>query len=153
MLKADGKIDLFEYCLQVVLFSYLDVFFKRKKPATVQYRAITAVAKPAALVLSILARVGHATETEAEQSFGASLQPLKLSPPLAAKSECTLAAFGAALDQLAQASPPVKRAVVAAVTTCIAADGTVTLEESELLRAICAALGCPVPPLADAAAT
>jgi hypothetical protein len=34
------------------------------------------------------------------------------------------------------------------VTACIAADGTVTSEESELLRAIAAVLGCPVPPVA-----
>jgi len=30
---------------------------------------------------------------------------------------------------------------------CVAADGTVTLREGELLRAIAATLDCPMPPL------
>jgi tellurite resistance protein len=40
--------------------------------------------------------------------------------------------------------------IITAVTACIAADGKVTPEESELLRAIAAVLGCPVPPVAAA---
>jgi hypothetical protein len=62
-----------------------------------------------------------------------------------------LADFDAALSDLAQGSPTVKRDVIAAVTACIAADGRVTLEESELLRAVAAVLGCPVPPSVAAA--
>ena len=57
--------------------------------------------------------------------------------------------FDAALAELAQASPNVKREMIAAVTACIAADGKVTVEESELLRAIAAVLGCPLPPVAE----
>ena len=57
-----------------------------------------------------------------------------------------LRAFDAALSELAQASPQVKRAVIQAVAACIAADGQVTPEEGELLRAITAALACPMPP-------
>ena len=49
--------------------------------------------------------------------------------------------------QLAQTPPKVKQQVLAAVTACIAADGQVTLEENELLRAIAAVLSCPVPPV------
>jgi tellurite resistance protein len=51
------------------------------------------------------------------------------------------------LSQLAQASPPVKRAVLEAVVACIAADGKMTVEENELLRAVAAALSCPLPPV------
>ena len=56
--------------------------------------------------------------------------------------------FDRALAELAQASPNVKRAVIAAVAACITADGQVTVEEGELLRAIAAVLACPVPPVA-----
>ena len=63
------------------------------------------------------------------------------------REQCTLAAFDAALTVLAQAEVPLKRGVIAAATACIAADGKITLEESELLRALSAALACPAPPL------
>ena len=65
--------------------------------------------------------------------------------------QCTLRTFDAALAVLAQVSPNVKREIITAVTACIAAAGKVTPEESELLRAIAAVLGCPVPPVAAAA--
>jgi tellurite resistance protein len=58
---------------------------------------------------------------------------------------CTMRAFDAALGRLAQASPQVKRALISAAVDCAAADGKTTLEESELLRAIAAALACPAP--------
>ena len=48
---------------------------------------------------------------------------------------------------LAQAAPPIKERVVAAAIAVIAADGAVRLPEIELLRAVCAALDCPMPPV------
>jgi hypothetical protein len=43
--------------------------------------------------------------------------------------------------------PPLKRQILSACAACIGADGRVTVEEGELLRAVADALGCPVPPL------
>ena len=60
--------------------------------------------------------------------------------------ECTYAKFDAALGELAQGAPPVKRQVLAACMRCIADDGQTTLKENELLRAVAAALSCPLPP-------
>jgi hypothetical protein len=45
------------------------------------------------------------------------------------------------------ATPPLKGRILAARAACIGADGKVTLEEGELLRAIADSLDCPVPPL------
>ena len=36
-----AQVDLFEYCLRMVLFSYLDVHFGLKKPPAGRYRTIT----------------------------------------------------------------------------------------------------------------
>ena len=56
-------------------------------------------------------------------------------------------AFHAALQTLRLAGPDIKKRVVASCAKCILADSEVTVRESELLRAICATLGCPMPPL------
>ena len=61
--------------------------------------------------------------------------------------ECTFETFDAALRQLAQASPAVKRRILQAVVACIAADGKMTVVENELLRAVAAGLACPLPPV------
>jgi hypothetical protein len=73
------------------------------------------------------------------------LLPKKIDmPPL---PECSLPKFDAALAKLGDSSPRVKREIITAVAACITADGQVTLEEGELLRAIAAVLACPMPPL------
>ncbi len=59
--------------------------------------------------------------------------------------------FDAALGQLAQAAPAVKRQFLDSVVACIAADGRMTIEENELLRAVASALSCPLPPVPVAA--
>ena len=146
LVSADGKVDLYEYCLRVVLFSYLDVHFGLKKPAAIRYRSLDAVAGPAAVVLSALAYSGQESPEDVKRAFQAGAQNLPGQAAILPREQCTLRTFDAALAELAQASPNVKRAVVAAVAACVAAEGKVTLEESELLRAIAAALACPLPP-------
>jgi hypothetical protein len=147
LVGADHKIDLFEYCLCMVLFSYLDVHFGRKKPSAIRNRKTTAIARPAIVVLSTLAYVGQRRPEEIDRAFQAGAHKLLGQAELAPRQQCTLRTFDAALTELAQASPNIKRDTIMAVTACIAADGKVTLEESELLRAIAAVLGCPVPPV------
>jgi Zn-dependent protease with chaperone function len=147
LIAADGSVDLFEFCLRVMLFSYLDVQFGLKRPPAVRYRTVDAVAGPATVVLSLLAGAGQSDTTDIERAFQAGAAELHLRTPLIPAAQCTYAILETALERLAQSSPAVKRAVIAAMVACIAAEGKVTLEESELLRAIAAALACPVPPL------
>jgi len=118
-----------------------------KSPA-IRYRTASAVAQPAAVVLSLLAYVGQKRPEDAERAFRAGAQKLLGQATLLPPQQCTLKTFDTALAELTQTSPHVKRAIIAAVTTCVAADGQVTLEESELLRAVAAVLACPVPPMA-----
>jgi hypothetical protein len=57
------------------------------------------------------------------------------------------AALDRALDVLAHLTPEGKQLTVRALTRAIAADGKVTVAESEMLRVVCAKLGCPLPAL------
>jgi tellurite resistance protein len=63
-------------------------------------------------------------------------------------TDCSLASLESALAQLAAAPPTTKREVLSACAATAAADGQLSPREAELLRAIAAALDCPVPPLA-----
>jgi Zn-dependent protease with chaperone function len=147
LVAADGKVDLFEYSLRTVLVSYLDVHFGLKKPPAVRYRTAASAAQPATVVLAMLAYVGQSAPEDVERAFRAGAAGLLGQVALPPSDACTLDAFDAALAELAQASPKLKRDLITAVTACIAADGKITVKEGELLRAVCAALACPVPPL------
>lgn len=52
-----------------------------------------------------------------------------------------------ALNQIAQLTPLLKQPVIDACVDCVLHDSKVTLRELEMLRAICEALKCPMPPL------
>ncbi len=147
LVDADQKVDLFEDSLRTVLFSYLDVHFGLKKPPAVRYRTADAVVQPVTVVLATLAYVGQSGPEDVQRAFQAGAASLLGQAALLSPPQCTLRAFDAALSELAQASPKLKRDIIAAVTACIAADGKITLKEGELLRAVAAALACPVPPL------
>jgi hypothetical protein len=56
------------------------------------------------------------------------------------------AALDRALPKLDQLMPAGKELLVKGLTQAIGADGRVTVTEAELLRTICAALHCPLPP-------
>ena len=148
LVSADGKVDLFEYCLRTVLFSYLDVFFGVKKTAGTHSKTLDAVAGPLAVVLSTLAYVGQSDPAAVDRAFQSAVQTLPGKMAILPKPQCTLQTFDAALTKLADSDPNLKRQILAAVTACIAADGRVTVDEGELLRAIAAVLSCPVPPVA-----
>ena len=147
IVAAEGKTDLFAYCLQVMLSGCLDVHFGLKKPPAVRYRTLASVARPAAMVLLSLAYSGQSRPEDIERAFEAGIQGRFPQVSLVPQPQCTLAAFDAALGELSQSSPPVRQELIAATVACIAADGKTTVEEGELLRAIAAALGCPVPPV------
>jgi hypothetical protein len=147
LVAADGRLDLSEYCMRTLLWSYLDVHFGRKKPATIRYRTAAAVAQPAVLLLSALAHAGQSDPAHVQRAFQAGARPLLGHAEIVPAEQCSLQNFDDALTELARATPKLKRDVLAAVTACVAVDGQVTRKESELLRAVAAALACPLPPM------
>jgi hypothetical protein len=74
-----------------------------------------------------------------------------VAPELRSPEQCRAETVGAALDKLAQSSPPIKKRLLNAAIRAVSLDGQVTVGEAELLRAIADSLDCPLPPLFAAA--
>jgi hypothetical protein len=151
LIIADQRISLFEYTLRCVLHRHLDAQFLPRQqlrgPLENTPRRVTpAVAK----VLSLLAWEGQPKPDQAAGAFAAGMRSFagddhnySLSP----REESSLGEFDAALQTLNRSVPAIKRRIVVACAACILADRQVTVRESELLRAICDTLDCPLPPL------
>ena len=96
------------------------------------------------MLLSALAAAGSAGDRGFEKGVSilglSGLQRLK-------GPECGLAEVDRALLDLADVTPRLKRTILEAAVQCIADDGQVSRVESELFRATCDSLGCPMPPL------
>jgi len=146
LVRADRKIDLFEYMIQAVVLRYLDLHFGRSKPSSVRYASLSPLAEPLSIVLSLLAHVGNRDQAAAESAFEQARESLGRPLEMLEPTSCSLANLDAALKELARATPPIKKRILIAAAACVTSDGRVIPEEWELLRSISAMLDCPMPP-------
>ena len=157
LIAADNQVSLFEYTLQKVVLTNLQRTLGLLPPTRYRYASLRSLIPAATVVLSKLAWQGKADESSVRAAFAAGLAQFTGQPAapsaLIPRERLSLADFDQALDTLAQAIPPLKQRLIAACAHCIVADGVVTVAQAELLRAIGAALDCPIPPIYASAAT
>jgi len=148
LMKADQKIDLFEFTLQHILRRHLDPHFNQTRPPGVRYGSLAPLAHEISLLLSRLARAGQDSEEEAQQAFAQGVKELTGSRLRLSwlEQEDGFEALSNALDRLNRVTPLLKRRLLRACGVCVSHDDQVTLREGELLRAIADALDCPMPP-------
>lgn len=148
LVHADGQVDAFEFVLQKVLTRQLALGGPAR---VVQYDSFVAVTPDVSVVLSVLARAGNDAAPAIAAAFlqGAAQLPL-IAPSLALRppAETGFAELDRALDRLAASSLPIRRRLLTAAAHVIGQDGTVTVAEGELYRAIALAVDCPAPLLA-----
>lgn len=148
LIHADGRVDLDEYCLaklvQAQVVAALDPAAGFKAGTLKLAGAQDELRDLAALI----AHFGNDDDEMAQRAFQAAMHDaLPNASVLYALPEDWQAALDHALATLVRLTPEGKQLTVRALTRAIAADGKVTLAESELLRVTCAVLGCPLPPL------
>ena len=148
LVHADGRVELDEYCLaklvQAQVVAALDPAAGFKAGTLKLADAQDELRDLAAL----LAHFGNDDDETAQRAFQAAMHDaLPSASILYALPEDWQAALDRALATLARLTPEGKQLTVRALTRAIAADGKVTVAESELLRVVCAVLGCPLPPL------
>jgi len=148
LMRADNRIDLFEWVLHRVLLHDLEAHRATTHRPSVRHRTMASVHEPCELLLSLLAYAGARDLEAATNAFEQGQRALNLPRArLRAVEHATLDALDAALTTLAEAAPMVKRQVLHAAVAKISADHEVTAAEAELLRAMSASLGAPIPPL------
>ena len=148
LIKADHKVDLFEWTLQIVLKRHIEGGLIRPVTGKSETKTIKTLEKECTLLLSVMARVGARSQQEAQDAFQAGADALEVEYlQIRPANECNLKHLGQALASLEQLSPIYKRRLINAVAATISFDKTITVKEGELLRAIADGLGCPMPPL------
>jgi uncharacterized tellurite resistance protein B-like protein len=141
VVEADRRLTLEEFVLLTIVRQQLTP----PPPAAVKYRSILELSADARLVLSLLAHAG--TGDGARTAFERGSATLRLTAvTLAAPGEVGLARVGESFERLRLLAPFVKRLFLEACVDTVSADDTLSLPEAELLRAIAAAVDCPVPP-------
>ncbi len=145
---ADGRVSPYEYALQKILSRALGLVLKPR--SVLRELAPKDVASELSLLLSTAARLEAGEGEGARSAYARAAASFNgLHPPLAyvPVSAGGLVALDAALDRLALTPALFRRRVLTAVAVVFAADGTVSEAEADLLRAVGAALDCPLPPV------
>jgi Zn-dependent protease with chaperone function/uncharacterized tellurite resistance protein B-like protein len=141
VIQADSRVTLSEFVLETILDAHLGA--QAKRAGKVRYQARGEVAAECALVLSLLAQAGGDAAAAFEKGRRAlAIDSVSLTP----REALRLHQVSAALGSLRELAPAEKGALVAACAEVSTADGEVKLAEHELLRAVCSALDCPMPP-------
>jgi len=148
LIRADQKVDLFEWALQRLLIRHLEVHFHPAPDIRVQHYSLKPIAAQCTQVLSALAHIGQRDEAKAQHAFDLGAGELGLDGlTMGDRKSVRLSQVGEALDELNRASPREKKKLLSACAKAIAADGEVSRGEGELMRAVADALSCPMPPL------
>lgn len=142
---ADGRFDLFEYTLQTIALRELDVFYRLIPPVVARYSQFRSVANSVQTALACLAYEGEENGGDAEKAFLAGSAVFNCSVPFPKTRDYSLESFTLALNDLAQATPLLKKTILEACWRCVLYDGSVNERESALLSAVAAALGAPAP--------
>ncbi|MFC4727691.1 M48 family metallopeptidase [Coralloluteibacterium thermophilus] len=148
---ADGVVDLFEYCLGQMLRVQVTEALDPGAHWRPGRRRLAEVREEAVLLLAFLARAGTGHSIAAQRAFNAGVARLFPNEAIAyaapAGGPQRLDPVWPALDAL---DARAKQVLVEALAATAGNDGRITVAEAELLRAVCALLHCPLPPLLEA---
>ncbi len=146
LIAVDGQVDRVEWMVRILLRHAVEG--RGSAPSGLGKATMLDLAR----VVSVLAWSGATDESGVLRAWSAArtAEPALPESPDAV-SVCTLDALDGALRAFAGATPGLKRRLVDACVACVAADGQTTVEEAEILRAVCASIGAPMPPVRQVA--
>ena len=141
-IRADGRIDLFEWCLFQLVRHYLDPEFVAVRPSKPRYNKLAKVSDSLAVALGTLATLGEGDTLAAFQRGATSLN---MALTLPAVDQMGVQAFSKAVDQLANCYPLLKVDILKAMAEVAKEDGSICHREMTLVKAIAAVIDCPIP--------
>ncbi len=141
-IRADGRIDLGEWCLFQLVRHYLDPQFLHVRPSRPKYGKLARVKDELETALGTLALLGSEPPKDA-LARGAAILELNLTMKPA--DELGVTKFSKAVHELAQCYPLIKVTILKAMAAVAGHDGHISGRELTLVKAIAAVIDCPVP--------
>lgn len=156
LIASDRQVDLFEFALLKVVHRHLDAYFEKTPPPRIKYRKFSPLIPETEILLSTLAALSHPDRPDEirsafEGAAGEIRKSANVSIAFQTAEKCGLKEIDRALGKFDRASPLLKRQLLVAASRSVLADGAVSSNEAELIRAIADAIGCPIPPFVKTA--
>jgi Zn-dependent protease with chaperone function/uncharacterized tellurite resistance protein B-like protein len=144
---ADRQVDLFEYALSRLLRARLVGMGDPRAAARPGERKLRDAREAYSRLCAVVATFGNPDPVAAQRAWQLAQREAfgETGAAMPSVPDWRMA-FDGAVIELSRCNPASKELVVRGLWLAIAADGVVTVAEAECLRAICASLGCPLPP-------
>lgn len=150
LIHADGRIDMHEYVIGAMLETQLDDALRPGRRQLDPQLTLKTLGQEVGLLLAVMARAGHADEAEAQAALSAGQAKLPAEARVTVNTQDWHLRLDGALRRLDALSPARKQLLIEALIAATQHDQTISVHEYELLRAVCAALHCPMPSLGAA---
>ena len=150
LIEVDGNVDLYEFCFHRVLAGNLrraaDPDGSPRLPRTRR----SGLRAAAIGLLGILADYGNEDDETRRAAFAAGIAELGVwaqDSQYAPQREFTVAVLDHNFDVLCGLNSKGKESLLRAISATAGHDGKLSLTEAELIRAVCATLDFPLPPI------
>ena len=150
LIDVDGEVDLYEYCFYRVLTANIAQASDPARTRPLRKVGRKPVREAAVNLLRVIARYGHPDDTGRADAFSRGMTHFgKWGEEFAydAGRQCSTADLDESLDILLALNSEGKEMLLQAVTEVVMSDDRLSIAEAELIRAICASLNCPLPPI------
>lgn len=148
LVLEDSHIDPFEYLLTKVLDLHIQNANHPNKTIIVGNKRIEGLIEEIVAVMAILAVNGHPDLSSAQSAFDKGMRSLGFENKPMKMHDDWVARIDNALFKLNKLRAPDKKRLVYALAESVMHDGSLSIAEHELLRAICATIHVPLPILA-----
>jgi len=150
LIEVDGEIELFEFCFYRIMMSNLGRAIDPTGKRAARRASRSELQTAAIDLLRVLADYGHDVESERIAAFNAGLTtlgPWAHDAEFTADREFTVSVLSNSLDILLGLNSKGQDSLLRAVSATAANDGELSVSEAELVRAVCATLNYPLPPI------
>jgi hypothetical protein len=148
VIQEDGRITHAEFLFETLLSRRLSA--RSGESVSVKYSALSQVQSALEIVLALTAYIATRRNPQPDiaRRLGAASQVLELSLKMLPLGQLHFSVVARALDRLNQLHPLLKPAVIKALVAVAQTDGaTLDTEIDDVIRAVCAALDSPLPPV------
>ncbi len=150
LIELDGEVDLYEYCFYRILMSNLGKAIDpsgQRSPTRANRKKLRSSAIG---LLRILADYGHDDDAESRAAFETGVKTLgnwAAEYRYESDRENSVTILGQSLDVLLGLNGKGKESLLRAISATAGYDGNLSVTEAELIRAVCATLDYPLPPI------
>ncbi|TNC91130.1 MAG: hypothetical protein CSH36_11245 [Thalassolituus sp.] len=152
MIKTDGRVHLYEWCLYRLLLQYLGTHFGTLPPPRSRNRKLSSVRAEVGVVMAYMAVSGHDTDAERDAAYQAGMGELRMGSvsrqPDHDAGE-SMRPLNQALRTLTEIRPEGREQLLRALITCVRHDHQITTNERDMIRTFAALLETPLGVFGD----